>query len=87
MKKIFLALLVSAFTLGPAMADGSYRSKPCDSGCKKECCIKKASGKAWDGTKFLLKLPFRLVSSAAVGVYGLATDFDLDGFKEGYEAI
>lgn len=85
MKKSIFILLLASFLASPVLADGYYRGKPesCHKG-KKECCVKKNMTKA---LKFIVKLPFRLVSSTAVGVYGIIARQDFDGFEDGYDVI
>lgn len=91
MKKIALIAILSAFLSAPALADGHYRHAPtkqhhhhhyhstneCDGlGCD-----------IVDGTKWLIKLPFRLVTSTAAGVWGIAAHQDLYGFEDGWHLI
>jgi hypothetical protein len=85
MKKALFIALVTVFAASPVWADGHHRKKP---GCKhEECCVKKACKNTCKVLHFVVKLPFRLVASTAAGVYGVLSDFDFDGFKDGYNVI
>lgn len=81
MKKLLIVALVTAFASAPAMADGWYRSKPCK---KENCMVRKTGHVIGDTLEFVFKLPFRLVSSTAEGVYDLAVDQSFKGFADGY---
>ncbi len=83
MKKALLIALVTIFTAGPVLADGSYRSEPHHSHNSASC----EACKIGDGLLWIVKLPFRIVTSTTVGVYELVTDGDFSGFKEGYEVL
>ncbi len=88
MKKTLISALVILLAAGPAFADGSGRKSPkCKSCHKKQCCIKKAGGKIVDGLEFIVKLPFRLVTATAEGLYDLTVHQDLGGFEDGYKRI
>lgn len=84
MKKALLIALIAIFTAGPVLAGGSYRSAPVlveDSDSK---CVACGVGKA---LVWVVKLPFRVVTSTTVGLYELVTDQDFSGFEEGYYLI
>lgn len=81
MKKVILAVLIALVSLGsPVLAGGSYRSAPHNHGDG-------LGHELGHGLEFLVKLPFRLVTSTLVGVTGIIADQDLNGFEEGYEMI
>ena len=86
MKKTLISALVILLAAGPAFADGSGRKSPkcCH---KKQCCVKKAGGLLVDGLEFVVKLPFRLVTATAEGLYDLTVHQDLGGFEDGYKRI
>ena len=86
MKKSIIIALLAIFTAGPVLADGSYRSEPKSKhNCKlcngvKNCCVVK-------GLKWIVKLPFRVVTSTGLGLYELVAEQDFDGFVDGYKLI
>ena len=81
MKKLVCSIVALAFLATPAFADGYYKSNP-DSYKSYDCDCG-----LWGGVKFLLKLPFRLVTSTGKGLYDIVVDQDLSGFEEGYNLI
>lgn len=88
MKKQFIVLMLSLFISGPVLAGGNYRSNP--ETTKKSCSVKDKNCKACALTKglvFVVKLPFRLVASTAVGLYDLVADQTFQGFVDGYKSI
>ncbi len=88
MKKTLISALVILLAAGPAFADGSCRKSPKCKSCHKDgCVIKKAGNLLLDGLEFVVKLPFRLVTSTAEGLYDLTIHQDLDGFVDGYNRI
>ena len=87
MKKLVSSLVVLGFVATPAFAGGDYRSEPSVSYNDKNCSSCEAGNHLWDATKFVLKLPFRIVTSTGKGVYDLIVDQDFSGFEEGYELI
>ncbi|MCH2228498.1 MAG: hypothetical protein MK033_12050 [Candidatus Caenarcaniphilales bacterium] len=88
MKKLVSSLVILGFVSTPAFAGGDYRSAPSEV-CtyKQDCKACDVGNWLWDGTKFILKLPFRIVTSTGKGVYDLVVDQDFSGFQEGYEII
>ncbi len=89
MKKTLISALVVLLAAGPALADGKGRHSPKHKSCCKKdgCVIKKAGGALVDGLEFIVKLPFRLVTSTAEGLYDLTIHQNLDGFADGYNRI
>ncbi len=87
MKKTIIIVLLAIFTAGPVLADGSYRPKS-KKDCKqcKLCSGVKNSGVV-KGLKWVVKLPFRLVTATGLGLYELVADQDFDGFADGYRLI
>lgn len=83
MKKIALVLALLLTASAPALAGGHYKKHRKGDTCK----VKEAGSAAVDGTLWLLKLPFRVVSSTLVGTTGLLVDQDLEGFEDGYNLI
>ncbi len=88
MKKTIIIALLAIFTAGPVLADGSYRSEPKSKNGKecKLCSGVKNSGVV-KGLKWIVKLPFRVVTATGYGLYELVTDQDFSGFSEGYHVI
>lgn len=88
-KALFIALLaIFTYAAGPALADGVYRTKPSSHSHYKSdsdsTCVACGIGEA---LVWIVKLPFRLVTSTSVGLYELVTDQDFSGFEEGYYLI
>lgn len=86
MKKLISSLVVLGFVATPAFAGGDYRSEPAVSYSGGQHCDS-CAGSLWGATKFILKLPFRLVTATGKGTYDLIVDQDFSGFEEGYELI
>lgn len=84
MKKALLIALVTIFTAGPVLADGHYRSEPHHHHSHDAEC---SACKVGEGLLWIVKLPFRIITSTTVGVYELVTDGDFSGFPEGYHAL
>lgn len=87
MKKLVSSLVVLGFVATPAFAGGDYRSEPEVSYSGKQHCDSCVASHLWDATKFILKLPFRVVTATGKGTYDLIVDQDFSGFEEGYELI
>jgi hypothetical protein len=90
MKKTILIALISLFSIAPAFAGAYYKSEPKYSNsktCERECCMDKPLKCTGKGILWLVKLPFRIVTSAIVGVHDLIVDQDLEGFEDGYNVI
>ena len=90
MKKLVSSLVILGFVATPAFAGGDYRIEPEVSYVRShdtDCKACKVGSGLWDATKFVLKLPFRVVTSTGKGVYDLIVDQDFTGFEEGYELI
>ena len=88
MKKSIIIALLAIFTAGPVLADGSYRSSP-KSKSHHDCkmCNKMKNCTMVKGLKWIVKLPFRVVTATGVGLYELVADQDFDGFVDGYKLI
>lgn len=94
MKKQFTVLAFVLFIASPVLAGGNYRSNPESKfdAAKKDSCKSSKDGSCVScgvakALGFVIKLPFRLVSATAVGLFELVEDQDLHGFKMGYNAI
>jgi hypothetical protein len=116
MKKLLSALFAVTLIAGPAMAGGTYRTKPVyneaqyghrhpahaghhhhqhvtththyvEENTSNCATCDDDSNWFWDATKFVAKLPFRIVTSATKGIFDILADQDLSGFEEGYEFI
>lgn len=71
-----LALLLSAAS--PAFAGGYWKASSNGDNVGDDLA---------DGIVWLVKLPFRVVTTAVGGVHGIIADQDLEGFEEGYNWI
>lgn len=94
MKKIVLVLALVIFASSPAFAGGYYRSAPNNApvvSANDSYAFDEGSNSGVDsfadGIAFILKLPFRLVTSTTTGVYGIGAYGNLEGFTDGYNVI
>ena len=82
MKRTLVAILVALITFSaPAYAGGFYRKAP------QSHSHHDHDHDVADGLAFLVKLPFRLVTSTTLGLAGIVVNQDLEGFERGYELI